>query len=585
MLWRFLRNRGVRFAAALAVAIAIPVSILVYFQHRWLDEFEATSAVVLETLSEQTTESIRAALRREFERPSFEMERVDHLAVERLDLVSLAATLESARHLDPIVESFFVWSTQGPSGQGVLEFPVAGPPPDPSQPASRFRPAGPRGVWLLERALAIGSQRLPWATIRDETDGGRSVLVLHFLFDSSARQRVTSFIGFRVDLQRLGERLLPAVVGPLLAEANERTGFASLVATVVDQDGRVMFDGGQPEGVDRYLHERRLPLVFFSPEIMPARLDCESCLGEFRVRVGYGARQVTDIARSKTSGNRVLLFTLVGVLAVSVLVVASAAVHEVRLAETKASFVAKVSHELKTPLALIQLFAETLELGRARTPERAREYYAIISSEARKLTGLIENVLDFSRLDAGLGAFRLVPVDLGHLVQSQLERLRPEFERTGFEVDVDVEAGLPRVMADAGFVELAVGNLVSNALKYSGASRRLVVSVRHGARAVDVAVVDWGIGIPRRQQRRIFGTFYRVESGRADAPRGCGLGLAIVAQVMRAHHGRVSVDSEPGRGSTFVLSFPALEARSARGDYDEADSGDRRRAPDVAGAA
>ncbi len=118
-------------------------------------------------------------------------------------------------------------------------------------------------------------------------------------------------------------------------------------------------------------------------------------------------------------------------------------------------------------------------------------------------------------------------------------------------------------------------------MKYLGSSRRIAVAVAAVPRGVVVRVQDHGIGIHRRHQRRIFRKFYRVDEGGADTPRGCGLGLAIVDQVMRAHHGRALVDSEPGRGSTFTLVFPEASERV----HDQADPGGRRRTPDAAGAA
>jgi two-component system phosphate regulon sensor histidine kinase PhoR len=178
--------------------------------------------------------------------------------------------------------------------------------------------------------------------------------------------------------------------------------------------------------------------------------------------------------------------------------------------------------------------------------------------------------------------FRLEPVDLGKAVLRVVHGFDAQFAHQQFRVACDVAPGLPVVLADTEAVELAVGNLVSNAMKYSGDARDIAVTVRHAGRGVEVAVADRGIGIPKRLQRKIFRKFFRIEGeGGPGMPRGCGLGLALVDQVMRAHGGRVRVESEPGRGSTFILSYPVPKEHLAR---DEANPGDRRRAPDAAGA-
>jgi signal transduction histidine kinase len=578
------RDRSVRLAAGLAVAIAIPAAVLVFFQHRWLDELEHTSAAVLEGLSQQTADTLHAAIRTEFERPGFEIARLDQLARERLDLDIVAPALEEAFQDSLLVDAVYLWSEQAPDSPAspVLVFPTGGAPPDPLRPGSRFRPAGLEATLLKEHAATFASHRVSWGTFLHEAEGARQVFVVHLLFDSAARRRLTSFLGVRVGVDRLGEAFLPRLVRPHMQAASGRTGLATLVAAVVDQDGRVLFDGGEPEGVRHFLDERVVPLLFFSPYLVPSEVPCEPCLGELRLRVGYGDQTIERIVGAQTLGNRVLLFTLVGVLAVGALVFASAAAHEMRLAEAKAVFVAKVSHELKTPLALIQLFAETLALGRVRSRERAHEYYQIIHSEARKLTGLIDNVLDFSRIETGFWSYRLVELDLLALVQGVLAKHRPDFERRGMEVSLSGPDEVPTVLADAEAVELAFGNLVSNAVKYSGDSRAIEVSLAADAAHVAIRVLDHGIGIPRRLQRRIFERFYRIEEGEGGERRGWGLGLAIVDQVMRAHRGRVLVDSEPGRGSTFTLVFPRPKESMAR---EQANTRDRRRAPDAAGAA
>jgi len=272
---------------------------------------------------------------------------------------------------------------------------------------------------------------------------------------------------------------------------------------------------------------------------------------------------------------------LAAVMAVGVFFVVRAAAREVRVAEMKSNFVSSVSHDLKTPLALIQLFAETLELGRLKNTERANEYYRIINSEARKLTRLINNLLDFSRIEAGLRRYKRTPANLTEVAKQVLDSLESQFRHNKFNVSLHIDGDVP-VLIDKEAADQALENLLSNAMKYSPDNREISVLVERANGYGVVRVTDHGIGIPQRLQRKIFRKFFRVTTDAGSGAQGTGLGLSIVDHVMRGHDGFVHVDSEPGRGSTFSLHFP-LYAGETHGD--ETDTGDRGRAADVARSA
>ena len=278
---------------------------------------------------------------------------------------------------------------------------------------------------------------------------------------------------------------------------------------------------------------------------------------------------------------RALMALLAGIVGLGVFFVARAAAREVRVAELKSNFVSSVSHDLKTPLALIQLFAETLELGRLKNTDRAQEYYRIINSEARKLTRLINNLLDFSKIEAGLRSYTRKPVNLTELTRGVLESLDSQFRHNQFTVSSRFDNDVP-VLIDPEAAVQALENLISNAMKYSPEHREIVVEVDRAGGYGVVRVTDRGIGVSPRLQRKIFRKFYRIQTDAGSGPQGTGLGLAIVDHVMRGHDGFVRVESEPGRGSTFTLHFP-LDAGETHGD--ETHSGDRGRAPDVARSA
>jgi signal transduction histidine kinase len=229
---------------------------------------------------------------------------------------------------------------------------------------------------------------------------------------------------------------------------------------------------------------------------------------------------------------------------------------EMALARLKSDFVSNVSHELRTPLSLIQLYAETLELGRITTQEKKEEYYRTIRKESERLGKLITNILDFSRIEAGRKEYDLRQTDIAELVRNTLDTYRYQIEKSGFQFEVSIEQDIPEMQLDREAIARALLNLVNNALKYSADEKFLAVRLYQTNGAVKLDVVDRGIGIPRREQSRIFEKFYRTSDPLVHNTRGSGLGLSLVRHITRAHGGEVEVESTPGKGSKFTLSFP-----------------------------
>jgi signal transduction histidine kinase len=229
---------------------------------------------------------------------------------------------------------------------------------------------------------------------------------------------------------------------------------------------------------------------------------------------------------------------------------------ETEAARLKAEFVANVSHDLKTPLSLIRVFGETLEMGRVSDEATRQEYYRVITRESERLSRLIENVLDFSRIEGDRRTYDLVPVTLEPLIRDTVESFGYVLAQQGFKVDVAVPAGLPEVPMDAEAVAQALGNLIDNAIKYSETRKVLRVEAALQDGGLALTVGDEGIGIPREEQGKIFDKFYRVGRSETQGRRGSGVGLALVRHVAEAHGGRVAVESRPGEGSRFTLWLP-----------------------------
>jgi signal transduction histidine kinase len=233
---------------------------------------------------------------------------------------------------------------------------------------------------------------------------------------------------------------------------------------------------------------------------------------------------------------------------------------EVQTAEMRSQFVSSVSHELKTPLTAIRMFAETLSLGRSRTPEAQKEYLDTIVNESERLTRLLNNVLDFTKIEAGRKAYRLQPTDLSELIHAAARTMQYPLSQHGLRLNVEIEEGVVEVKADRDALEQAILNLLSNAMKYSGDSRDIGLRLATNDGQAVIQVTDHGVGIDPEEQRKIFEKFYRVRSPDNDRITGSGLGLALVDHIVRAHGGQIRVESTPGKGSTFSVCLPLEKA-------------------------
>lgn len=274
--------------------------------------------------------------------------------------------------------------------------------------------------------------------------------------------------------------------------------------------------------------------------------------------------RITAESRRQTFTYVALSVAAVVVLLGAMIALIRAVRREIALTQLKNEFVANVSHELKTPLALIRLFGETLLYGRTVNDEKRNEYYAVITRESERLTHLINNILDFSSIDAGQKRYQRDVCDVGDVVRQTLDAYRFQLDHQGFACEFDIADELPPVLADPDAIRQAVLNLLNNAVKYSPDEKRVEVRVepatRDGRNGVAIAITDRGMGIAPEDQKHLFEGFYRGSDRTVQTIRGSGLGLTLVSHIVSAHEGEIAVRSAPGKGSTFTIFLPRTGA-------------------------
>jgi signal transduction histidine kinase len=277
--------------------------------------------------------------------------------------------------------------------------------------------------------------------------------------------------------------------------------------------------------------------------------------------VGYAGVPVDRLVASIRRRNLAISFGIMGVLGGAIALLALAFRRAQRLAARQQEFLASISHELRTPLAVIGSAAENLRDGTVEGAERMREYGALIHDESRRLTTMVDDVLRQAAGRSLADNLRLEPVDLREVVDAALDSLQPEIRARGGRLRRADPYETTWVMADRQAMCQAVTNVVANALKYGGDSPDVAVRVAEvvapRGREAQIAISDQGIGIPASEVGQIFEPFFRGREALAQQIHGTGLGLSLVARVMKAHGGRITVESTPGRGSSFVLRLPS----------------------------
>ncbi len=230
---------------------------------------------------------------------------------------------------------------------------------------------------------------------------------------------------------------------------------------------------------------------------------------------------------------------------------------ELHLAKVKSDFVSNVSHEIRTPLALISMYAETLQLGRLKDDSKRQKYYDIIYRETQRLSGIVNNILNFSRIESGRQKLSFGSVQINEVVEEVINNYRYHFNETGFTVTHHLDATLSPLSGDKQAITECLINLVDNGIKYSKDIKELSITTGEKGGYQYIEVSDKGIGISPKEQKYIFDKFYRVTKGAlAHHAKGSGLGLSIVMHLVKGHNGRVELESSEATGSCFRILFP-----------------------------
>ncbi len=363
-------------------------------------------------------------------------------------------------------------------------------------------------------------------------------IILNPILDDGGR--VVGLAGMILDEEFFRIKLLPSLIGATLAKYLPSAPDGELAVTVTNGSGNTVVRVGDGKG-RTVAAKSRLGFVF---------TDWEMALYSPRATPQQWAR-AGFVFNASLAG--LLALFLVGGVALAL----RAADRAVKLSKMKSDFVSNVSHELRTPVASIRVFGELLRLGRVEDPGKVREYGEHIEGESRRLTRLIDNILDFSRIESGRKEYRFAEGQVRDLVEAVIRTF--EMRSAAPEVKIRLVAPgdpLPLLRMDADAIAQAFQNLLDNAVKYSGESKEIIVTLTAETDHVAIVVRDYGIGIARDEQRKIFERFHRVGTGLVHDVKGSGLGLSIVHHIVAAHGGRITVDSEPGKGSTFTMQLP-----------------------------
>jgi signal transduction histidine kinase len=548
---RFNSSHRAGLAVSLLIAVLLPVVILLLAQYRSLAGLESKTRAAVQENMRQTLQSFSRLVVEKAEALAAEtLGSIDPADIEEERFDRIADRLSAIRQSHPEADMAFVVIHCSCRKKNFAIFATPGGvrriDHDHFQRISEVKSAIEtyENAVLLRAAAGLNHKALFEQSHCSIFSGGNNKPPSMFIFtpmNKAGGKGQIGFAGMTLRARYIREQLLPQATSDLLRGA----GYDSApVISVLDENDREVYSSGS----ELARHEIMLS---FSP-----------VLRQWKMAIGYRNTTIEALARSQFQQNLLLIGVAIALLLAGLILAMRATTREMKLVEAKTTFVSNVSHELKTPLSLIRLFAETLELGRVRSSEEAHEYYRIINRESRRLTRLINNILDFSRIEAGRRHYQFVETDVAQVITEVLQSYEYQMTNAGFEVQTDIQPDLPPALIDREALAQAVLNLLDNAVRYSDRAKRVEVSVSTRGTDIAIEVADHGIGIPRPEHQRIFEKFYRVSTGLVHDTKGSGLGLAIVKHIVEAHRGRVTVESAPGKGSRFTIRLPIVRAEA-----------------------
>jgi signal transduction histidine kinase len=288
-----------------------------------------------------------------------------------------------------------------------------------------------------------------------------------------------------------------------------------------------------------------------------ARLTSTLTTARWRLLVKHPSGSLESAVNAARRRNLIISSSILSVLGASVALLVLSTRRAQELARQQMEFVAAVSHELRTPLAVIRSAAENLADGVVRDDEQIRKYGDLVRNEGRRLTEMVEQILEFAGIESGQRAFVLRPVALVPMLHDIVQSSAALIRSAGIAVEYEIEEALPPVVGEESALRRVFENLIANAIKYGESGQWIGVRAKRVGREVHVSVADRGIGIASAEQSRIFEPFYRAPEVIAARVQGAGLGLSLVQRIVQAHGGRIMVKSEPGTGSEFTVILPA----------------------------
>ena len=544
-----------RIVLALLLAVAfIPAGALVYLQYRSFSQVQEHMHQALFANLQQAVTGARVEAQTDisswYRRALLGLEV--HEWLRRRDLGRMQNVAETTRRICPYVSIFFGYRLR-PGNQpqififrpGREEWAMHLSSSDSAEPQLR------RFVESLQETTAHGYRALI------DINGERQQLMLHLVDDDPLEPKEPHHLGkvgyygmavpTAVLVKQFFPKLLQKHLGRLATTYGQIPGNRA-VGAIFDE-----------RGVQMSVSDEGLTNSFPIEETLIQ--EQTGVLPGWTVRAGFPSGALARADRNEFARNLIIVLIIATVLFAAIVSLGMTTSREIQLSRAKTEFVTSVSHDLKTPLSLIRGFVETLHLNRFGDPSQREEYFCIIETEIQRLTGMIDAILDISKIEVGLKRYQPETVDLSDLIEETLEHFSPELERRSFAVERQIEASLPLARVDPRAFSEALTNLLSNAVKYSESKRSVVVkAVRHNEH-LEVSVSDQGVGIPKWEQQRIFECFYRA-GHTAAWTSGTGLGLALVKHFAKAHGGQVTVTSAPGRGSCFAILLPLSESGS-----------------------